>query len=488
MFYMVFILLDNAMYQLIKQEIGSCWTRQELDEMSHSIESCLLIYKVNVSVVDYFMGSSFTLFRLKVDAKIRGMHVKSLITELCRALNVINIKVIDFLPGTPYIGLLITNKYRRLIPFSSCFNQWLKQKNISPLSIMLGENIIGEPIGIDLIPCPHLLISGSIGSGKSTLIHSIIMSIIYCLSPKEIRLIIFDTSGIELTPYFNLPHLMFPIVDDMSEVIRALDWIIAEMNKRYKLFSALGVKSIDNYNEKIIQAEKFNRSIPDPFWKPANINDVSMPFLKVMTPIMVVMDDYIQFISYNNEIGRKLITLSQSANIVGIHLILSTRNLLSSSIDNQLKVNIPTRISLTMPSKKESRSILNQNGAEELFGNGDMLYLSPYLERLERIQGAFVTDEDIWQAIGYTLKWERAEYINLNSKTDYLLKNSDFDELDILFYEVVEFIAETNRVSISGIQRKFRIGYNRSAMIVEQLEMQGLISIPDHNGTRTVLI
>lgn len=476
------------MNQLIKKEIEFCWSPQELDEMSHSIESCLLIYKLKVSVVDYFAGSSFTLFRLKVGAKIQGMHVKSLITELCRALNVINIKVIDFLPGTPYIGLLVTNKYRRVVPFLSCFNRWLKHDDIPLLSIMLGENIIGEPIGIDLAQCPHLLISGSIASGKSTLIHSIIMSVIYRLSPKEIRLIIFDTSGIELTPYFNLPHLVFPVVDDVSEVIRTLDWIIAEMNKRYKLFSALGVKNIDSYNEKIICAEKFNRLIPDPFWRPADVNDVLMPFLKVMTPIMVVMDDYIQFVSYNNEIGHKLITLSQSANIVGIHFILSTRNLLSSSIDNQLKINISTRISLTMPSKKESRSILNQNGAEELFGNGDMLYLSPYLERLERIQGALVTDEDIDKAIQYSLKWERVEQVNLNSSTDYSLKTNEFNEPDPLFYDVVEFISETNRVSISGIQRKFRIGYNRSAIILEQLEMQGLVSIPDHNGTRTVLI
>ncbi|MEX9785875.1 DNA translocase FtsK [Providencia manganoxydans] len=459
----------------------SCWTSQELDTMARTIESCFLQYQIKGEVVGYDEGTTFTLFRIELGRGIKASQVTALVPELCRSLSVVDIKVIDFIAGTPYIGLRVTNTYRRAVPFVECFNQWCRNNGLSSLSVMFGEDIIGEPVGWDLAQMPHLLIAGVTRSGKSMLMHSLVMSILYRNSPDKVRFVMFDTSQLELSLYNDIPHLLFPVASDPVESIKPLSFLLVELQRRQKLFSAFNQRDLGGYNTVISNAKELGRLIPDPFWRP-NENYSEHPYLDSEPEIVVCVDDYVQLIGEYKQIGEMLVLLSQHGHAVGIHLILTTRSPLSTSIGSQLRINIPTRIALSVSSRADSNLILDQYGAESLFGLGDMLFTSPSLSEPTRIQGTYVSDSDIRNTVDYCKRWGSASYLNFYGDT----QNGDVpeEELDPLFEQATEYVVEKQRVSISGIQRQFRISYNRAAMIVEQLELQGIVSEQDHNGNR----
>lgn len=355
---------------------------------------------------------------------------------------------------------------------------------LSSLSVLLGENIIGEPVGCDLAQMPHLLIAGVTRSGKSMLMHSLVMSILYRNSPDKVRFVMFDTSQLELSLYNDIPHLLFPSASDSVESIKPLTFLVNELKRRQKLFGALNQRNLSGYNKVISSAKELGRPIPDPFWRP-NENDSEHPYLGYEPEIVICVDDYVQLIGEYKQIGEMLVLLSQQGHAVGIHLILTTRSPLSTSIGSQLRTNIPTRIALSVSSRADSNLILDQYGAESLFGLGDMLFASPSLSEPTRIQGAYVSDLDIRNTADYCKRWGSANYLHLyNDVQNTSMLN---EELDPLFDQATEYVVEKQRVSISGIQRQFRIGYNRAAMIVEQLELQGIVSEQGYNGHREVL-
>ncbi|QEZ92888.1 DNA translocase FtsK [Proteus sp. CD3] len=461
-----------------------CWSPQKLDSMAQAIESCFLQYQIKGEVVSYDEGATFTLFRIELGRGIKASQVTALVPELCRFLSVVDIKVIDFIAGTPYIGLRVTNTYRRAVPFVECFNQWNGSNGLSSLSVMLGEDIIGEPVGWDLTQMPHLLIAGVTRSGKSMLMHSLVMSILYRNSPDKVRFVMFDTSQLELSLYNGIPHLLFPVASDSVESIKPLSFLLAELQRRQKLFSALNQRNLSGYNTVILNAKELDKPIPDPFWRP-NENYSDHPYLGSEPEIVVCVDDYVQLIGEYKQIGEILVLLSQQGHVVGIHLILTTRGSLSTSIGSQLRINIPTRVALSMSSRADSNLILDQYGAESLFGLGDMLFTSPSLSEPTRIQGTYVSDSDIRNAIDYCKRWGSASYLNFYGDTQNGYVSEE--ELDPLFDQATEYVVEKQRVSISGIQRQFRIGYNRATRIVEQLELQGIVSEQNHNGNRKVL-
>ncbi|EMX6285446.1 cell division protein FtsK [Providencia rettgeri] len=461
-----------------------CWSPQKLEAMARAIESCFLQYQIRGEVVGYDEGATFTLFRIELGRGIKASQVTALVPELCRFLSIVDIKVVDFIAGTPCIGLRVTNTYRRAVPFVECFNQWCGNNGLSSLSVILGEDIIGEPVGWDLAQMPHLLIAGVTRSGKSMLMHSLVMSILYRNPPDKVRFVMFDTSQLELSLYNDIPHLLFPVASDSVESINPLSFLLAELQRRQKLLSALNQRNLSGYNKVISSAKELGRPIPDPFWRP-NENYSDHPYLDSEPEIVVCVDDYVQLIGEYKQIEEMLVLLSQQGHAVGIHLILTTRNLLSTSIGSQLRINIPTRIALSVSSRADSNLILDQYGAESLFGLGDMLFVSPSLSEPIRIQGTYVSDSDIRNTVDYCKRWGSASYLNLYG--DAQNGNVSEEELDPLFDQATEYVVEKQRVSISGIQRQFRIGYNRAAMIVEQLELQGIVSEQDHNGNREVL-
>ncbi|HEM7507713.1 TPA: cell division protein FtsK [Providencia rettgeri] len=462
-----------------------CWSPKELDLMAQAIESFFLQYQIRCEVVGYDEGATFALFKIELGRGIKASQVTALVSELCRSLSVVDIKVIDFIAGTPYIGLRVTNTYRRAVPFVECFNQWCGNNGLSSLSIMLGEDIIGETVGWDLAQMPHLLIAGVTRSGKSMLMHSLVMSILYRNSPDKVRFVMFDTSQLELSLYNDIPHLLFPSASDSVESIKPLTFLVNELKRRQKLFGALNQRNLSGYNKIISSAKELGRPIPDPFWRP-NENYSDHPYLGYEPEIVVCIDDYVQLIGEYKQIGEMLVLLSQQGHAVGIHLILTTRSPLSTSIGSQLRINIPTRIALSVSSKADSNLILDQYGAESLFGLGDMLFASPSLSEPTRIQGTYVSDSDIRNTVDYCKQWGNASYLNLYD--DAQNTSMSDEELGPLFDKAVEFVVDQQRVSISGIQRQFRIGYNRAAMIVEQLELQGIVSEQDYNGNREIIL
>lgn len=461
-----------------------CWSPQELDSMAQAIESCFVQYQIRGEVIGYDEGATFTLFRIELGKGIKASQVTALVPELCRSLSVVDIKVIDFIAGTPHIGLRVTNTYRRAVPFIECFNQWSRNNGLSSLSVMLGEDITGEPVGWDLAQMPHLLIAGVTRSGKSMLMHSLVMSILYRNSPDKVRFVMFDTSQLELSLYNDTPHLLFPVASDSVESINPLIFLVSELQRRQKLCGALNQRNLSGYNKVISNAEELGRPIPDPFWRP-NENYSEHPYLGYEPEIVVCVDDYVQLIGEYKQVGEMLVLLSQQGHAVGIHLILTTRSPLSTNIGSQLRINIPTRIALSASSRADSNLVLDQNGAESLFGLGDMLLASPSLSEPTRIQGTYVSDSDIRDTVDYCKRWGNASY--LHPYDDSQNTFTPAEELDPLFDQATEYVVEKRRVSISGIQRQFRIGYNRAAMIVEQLELQGIVSEQDHNGNREVL-
>ncbi|NUF48368.1 cell division protein FtsK [Gilliamella sp. ESL0250] len=463
-----------------------------LNAMSELIEKSLSDYRVKAKVVDYLPGPVITRFEIELAPGIKAARISTLDRDLARSLSMPSVRVVEVIPGKPYVGIELPNKNRQTVYFREVLDSPQFKEAQSPLTIVLGKDIAGQSVVADLAKMPHLLVAGTTGSGKSVGVNAMILSILYKSQPEDVRFIMIDPKMLELSIYEGIPHLLTQVVTDMKDAANALNWCVNEMERRYRLMSALGVRNIAGYNEKIKLAEQMGRPIPDPLWKPTDSMDLNMPTLEKLPYIVVMVDEFADLImAVGKKVEELIARLAQKARAAGIHLVLATQRPSVDVITGLIKANIPTRIAFTVSSKIDSRTILDQMGAESLLGMGDMLYLAPNSSIPIRVHGAFVRDEEVhavvqdWKARGTPKYIENVTVATDESENG----NADMlsEELDPLFDQVVAFVVETRRASISSVQRKFRIGYNRAARIVEQMEVEGIISAPSHNGNREVL-
>jgi len=463
-----------------------------LNAMAQQIEKSLSDYRVKARVVDYLPGPVITRFEIELAPGIKAARISTLDRDLARSLSMPSVRVVEVIPGKPYVGIELPNQNRQTVYFREVLDSPQFKNAQSPLTVVLGKDIAGQSVVADLAKMPHLLVAGTTGSGKSVGVNAMILSILYKSQPEDVRFIMIDPKMLELSIYEGIPHLLTQVVTDMKDAANALNWCVNEMERRYRLMSALGVRNIAGFNEKIKLAEEMQRPIPDPLWKPTDSMDLEMPTLEKLPYIVVMVDEFADLImAVGKKVEELIARLAQKARAAGIHLVLATQRPSVDVITGLIKANIPTRIAFTVSSKIDSRTILDQMGAESLLGMGDMLYLAPNSSIPIRVHGAFVRDEEVhavvqdWQARG---KPKYIENVTVSSNDN---EGGGFDmadeDLDPLFDQVVAFVVETRRASISSVQRKFRIGYNRAARIVEQMEVEGIISAPSHNGNREVL-
>lgn len=473
-------------------------TRVEIDHSAlnataNLLEKSLSDYRVKARVVDYLPGPVITRFEIELAPGIKAARISTLDRDLARSLSMPSVRVVEVIPGKPYVGIELPNKNRQTVYFRDVLDSPQFRNAQSPLTVVLGKDISGQAVVADLAKMPHLLVAGTTGSGKSVGVNAMILSILYKSKPEDVKFIMIDPKMLELSIYEGIPHLLTQVVTDMKDAANALNWCVNEMERRYRLMSALGVRNIAGYNDKIKQAENMGRPIPDPLWKPTDSMDLEMPMLEKLPYIVVMVDEFADLImAVGKKVEELIARLAQKARAAGIHLVLATQRPSVDVITGLIKANIPTRIAFTVSSKIDSRTILDQMGAESLLGMGDMLYLAPNSSIPIRVHGAFVRDEEVhavvqdWKARG------TPKYIeNVTIATDDGENGSSNmfqEERDPLFDQVVDFVVETQRASISSVQRKFRIGYNKAARIVEQMEAEGIISPPSHNGTREVLV
>ena len=472
-------------------------TRVEIDHSAlnataNLLEKSLSDYRVKARVVDYLPGPVITRFEIELAPGIKAARISTLDRDLARSLSMPSVRVVEVIPGKPYVGIELPNKNRQTVYFRDVLDSPQFRDAQSPLTVVLGKDISGQSVVADLAKMPHLLVAGTTGSGKSVGVNAMILSILYKSKPEDVKFIMIDPKMLELSIYEGIPHLLTQVVTDMKDAANALNWCVNEMERRYRLMSAFGVRNIAGYNDKIKQAENMGRPIPDPLWKPTDSMDLEMPMLEKLPYIVVMVDEFADLImAVGKKVEELIARLAQKARAAGIHLVLATQRPSVDVITGLIKANIPTRIAFTVSSKIDSRTILDQMGAESLLGMGDMLYLAPNSSIPIRVHGAFVRDEEVhavvqdWKARG------TPKYIeNVTVATDDGENGSSNmfqEERDPLFDQVVDFVVETQRASISSVQRKFRIGYNKAARIVEQMEAEGIISPPSHNGTREVL-
>ncbi|MEQ9916798.1 DNA translocase FtsK 4TM domain-containing protein [Pectobacterium aroidearum] len=464
-----------------------------LEQTARLIEARLADFRVKADVVDHSPGPVITRFELDLAPGVKAARISNLSRDLARSLSVVAVRIVEVIPGKPYVGLELPNAHRQTVYLREVLDCDKFRDNPSPLSIVLGKDIAGEPVVADLAKMPHLLVAGTTGSGKSVGVNAMIISMLYKATPEDVRFIMIDPKMLELSVYEGIPHLLTEVVTDMKDAANALRWCVGEMERRYKLMSALGVRNLAGYNERVMTANAMGRPIPDPFWKPGDSMDMTPPVLEKLPYIVVMVDEFADLMmAVGKKVEELIARLAQKARAAGIHLVLATQRPSVDVITGLIKANIPTRIAFTVSSKIDSRTILDQGGAESLLGMGDMLYMAPNSSIPVRVHGAFVRDEEVhavvqdWKARG------RPQYIdNIVSGGDDAEGGSlglDGDEeLDPLFDQAVEFVVDKRRASISGVQRQFRIGYNRAARIVEQMEAQGIVSSPGHNGNREVL-
>lgn len=465
----------------------------ELEQTARLIEARLADYRVTASVVGYDAGPVITRFELDLAPGVKAARISNLSRDLARSLSVVAVRVVEVIPGKPYVGLELPNKLRHTVYLREVLDCKAFRDNPSPLAVVLGKDIAGEPVVADLARMPHLLVAGTTGSGKSVGVNTMIISMLYKATPEDVRFIMIDPKMLELSVYEGIPHLLTEVVTDMKDAANALRWCVGEMDRRYKLMSALGVRNLEGYNERVKAAEAMGRPIPDPFWKPGDSMDTTPPVLEKLPFIVVMVDEFADLMmAVGKKVEELIARLAQKARAAGIHLVLATQRPSVDVITGLIKANIPTRIAFTVSSKIDSRTILDQGGAESLLGMGDMLYMAPNSSIPVRVHGAFVRDQEVHAVV---LDWKargRPQYIeNITSAGDDgeggNLEFGGDEDLDPLFDQAVAFVVEKRRASISGVQRQFRIGYNRAARIVEQMEMQGIVSAPGHNGNRDVL-
>ncbi|RJT22149.1 DNA translocase FtsK 4TM domain-containing protein [Buttiauxella izardii] len=464
-----------------------------LEQMARLVEARLADYRIKADVVDYSPGPVITRFELDLAPGVKAARISNLSRDLARSLSTVAVRVVEVIPGKPYVGLELPNKKRQTVYLREVLDCAKFRESASPLTVVLGKDIGGEPVIADLAKMPHLLVAGTTGSGKSVGVNAMILSMLYKATPEEVRFIMIDPKMLELSVYEGIPHLLTEVVTDMKDAANALRWSVNEMERRYKLMSALGVRNLAGYNERVLEAERMGRPIPDPFWKPGDSMEVAHPMLEKLPYIVVLVDEFADLMmTVGKKVEELIARLAQKARAAGIHLVLATQRPSVDVITGLIKANIPTRVAFTVSSKIDSRTILDQAGAESLLGMGDMLYSGPNSTLPVRVHGAFVRDQEVhavvqdWKARG------RPQYITgITSDTESeggAGGGLDGDEeLDPLFDQAVAFVVEKRKASISGVQRQFRIGYNRAARIVEQMEAQGIVSPQGHNGNREVL-
>ncbi|HAL1197026.1 TPA: DNA translocase FtsK [Escherichia coli] len=463
-----------------------------LEQMAHLVEARLADFRIKADVVNYSPGPVITRFELNLAPGVKAARISNLSRDLARSLSTVAVRVVEVIPGKPYVGLELPNKKRQTVYLREVLDNAKFRDNPSPLTVVLGKDIAGEPVVADLAKMPHLLVAGTTGSGKSVGVNAMILSMLYKAQPEDVRFIMIDPKMLELSVYEGIPHLLTEVVTDMKDAANALRWCVNEMERRYKLMSALGVRNLAGYNEKIAEADRMMRPIPDPYWKPGDSMDAQHPVLKKEPYIVVLVDEFADLMmTVGKKVEELIARLAQKARAAGIHLVLATQRPSVDVITGLIKANIPTRIAFTVSSKIDSRTILDQAGAESLLGMGDMLYSGPNSTLPVRVHGAFVRDQEVhavvqdWKARG------RPQYVDgITSDSESEGGAGGFDgaeELDPLFDQAVQFVTEKRKASISGVQRQFRIGYNRAARIIEQMEAQGIVSEQGHNGNREVL-
>ncbi|EEV4016345.1 DNA translocase FtsK [Escherichia coli] len=463
-----------------------------LEQMARLVEARLADFRIKADVVNYSPGPVITRFELNLAPGVKAARISNLSRDLARSLSTVAVRVVEVIPGKPYVGLELPNKKRQTVYLREVLDNAKFRDNPSPLTVVLGKDIAGEPVVADLAKMPHLLVAGTTGSGKSVGVNAMILSMLYKAQSEDVRFIMIDPKMLELSVYEGIPHLLTEVVTDMKDAANALRWCVNEMERRYKLMSALGVRNLAGYNEKIAEADRMMRPIPDPYWKPGDSMDAQHPVLKKEPYIVVLVDEFADLMmTVGKKVEELIARLAQKARAAGIHLVLATQRPSVDVITGLIKANIPTRIAFTVSSKIDSRTILDQAGAESLLGMGDMLYSGPNSTLPVRVHGAFVRDQEVhavvqdWKARG------RPQYVDgITSDSESEGGAGGFDgaeELDPLFDQAVQFVTEKRKASISGVQRQFRIGYNRAARIIEQMEAQGIVSEQGHNGNREVL-
>ena len=463
-----------------------------LEQMARLVEARLADFRIKADVVNYSPGPVITRFELNLAPGVKAARISNLSRDLARSLSTAAVRVVEVIPGKPYVGLELPNKKRQTVYLREVLDNAKFRDNSSPLTVVLGKDIAGEPVVADLAKMPHLLVAGTTGSGKSVGVNAMILSMLYKAQPEDVRFIMIDPKMLELSVYEGIPHLLTEVVTDMKDAANALRWSVNEMERRYKLMSALGVRNLAGYNDKIAEAARMGRPIPDPYWKPGDSMDVQHPVLEKLPYIVVLVDEFADLMmTVGKKVEELIARLAQKARAAGIHLVLATQRPSVDVITGLIKANIPTRIAFTVSSKIDSRTILDQGGAESLLGMGDMLYSAPNSTIPVRVHGAFVRDEEVhavvqdWKARG------RPQYVDgITSDSESEGGGGGFDggeELDPLFDQAVNFVTQKRKASISGVQRQFRIGYNRAARIIEQMEAQGIVSEQGHNGNREVL-
>ncbi|ECV4975261.1 DNA translocase FtsK [Salmonella enterica subsp. enterica serovar Kentucky] len=463
-----------------------------LEQMARLVEARLADFRIKADVVNYSPGPVITRFELNLAPGVKAARISNLSRDLARSLSTVAVRVVEVIPGKPYVGLELPNKKRQTVYLREVLDNAKFRENPSPLTVVLGKDIAGDPVVADLAKMPHLLVAGTTGSGKSVGVNAMILSMLYKAQPEDVRFIMIDPKMLELSVYEGIPHLLTEVVTDMKDAANALRWSVNEMERRYKLMSALGVRNLAGYNEKIAEAARMGRPIPDPYWKPGDSMDVQHPVLEKLTYIVVLVDEFADLMmTVGKKVEELIARLAQKARAAGIHLVLATQRPSVDVITGLIKANIPTRIAFTVSSKIDSRTILDQGGAESLLGMGDMLYSGPNSTMPVRVHGAFVRDQEVhavvqdWKARG------RPQYVDgITSDSESEGGGGGFDggeELDALFDQAVNFVTQKRKASISGVQRQFRIGYNRAARIIEQMEAQGIVSAQGHNGNREVL-
>lgn len=469
--------------------------RDALEEIARLVEAKLADYKIKAEVVDIFPGPVITRFELDLAPGVKVSRISGLSMDLARSLSAMAVRVVEVIPGKPYVGLELPNMSRQTVYFSDVVGsqQFIEAK--SPTTVVLGQDIAGEAVVADLSKMPHVLVAGTTGSGKSVGVNVMILSMLYKSTPEDVRFIMIDPKMLELSIYEGIPHLLSEVVTDMKDASNALRWCVGEMERRYKLMSALGVRNIKGFNDKLKMAAEAGHPIHDPLWQPGDSMDEHPPLLEKLPYIVVVVDEFADLMMVVGKKVEELIArLAQKARAAGIHLILATQRPSVDVITGLIKANIPTRVAFTVSTKTDSRTILDQGGAESLLGMGDMLYLPPGSSHTIRVHGAFASDDDVhavvnnWKARGKPNYIE--EITNGDQGPEALLpgeKPEGDEDVDPLFDQVVEHVVQSRRGSVSGVQRRFKIGYNRAARIVEQLEAQGIVSAPGHNGNREVL-
>ncbi|HCK4071360.1 TPA: DNA translocase FtsK [Salmonella enterica subsp. enterica serovar Infantis] len=463
-----------------------------LEQMARLVEARLADFRIKADVVNYSPGPVITRFELNLAPGVKAARISNLSRDLARSLSTVAVRVVEVIPGKSYVGLELPNKKRQTVYLREVLDNAKFRENPSPLTVVLGKDIAGDPVVADLAKMPHLLVAGTTGSGKSVGVNAMILSMLYKAQPEDVRFIMIDPKMLELSVYEGIPHLLTEVVTDMKDAANALRWSVNEMERRYKLMSALGVRNLAGYNEKIAEAARMGRPIPDPYWKPGDSMDVQHPVLEKLPYIVVLVDEFADLMmTVGKKVEELIARLAQKARAAGIHLVLATQRPSVDVITGLIKANIPTRIAFTVSSKIDSRTILDQGGAESLLGMGDMLYSGPNSTMPVRVHGAFVRDQEVhavvqdWKARG------RPQYVDgITSDSESEGGGGGFDggeELDALFDQAVNFVTQKRKASISGVQRQFRIGYNRAARIIEQMEAQGIVSAQGHNGNREVL-